>query len=165
MFPTNKGAIQGGAISPTIANMTLDGLEVLIHRRTNPGKKVEALVHREHKINFVRFADDFIVTGESKEILEEVKEIIKEFLEERGLELSEEKTIITNIKEGFDFLGWNFKKYEGKLIIKPSEKSVKSESIRNGPVENNYLMRRNSEMSNFDEYSIFGGKTENAGWF
>ena len=126
LFPTNQGAIQGGAISPTLANITLDGLEEEIHRKTNPGKRVKHLVHREHKINFIRFADDFIVTGETKEILEEVKQIIKEFLQERGLELSEEKTLITNIKEGFDFLGWNFRKYkDNKLIIKPSKKSVK----------------------------------------
>ncbi len=58
------------------------------------------------KINFVRYADDFIVTGVSKELLEnEVKPVIIEFLKERGLKLSEEKTLITHITDGFDFLG------------------------------------------------------------
>ena len=123
LFPTTKGAIQGGAISPTLANITLDGLESAIHRTINKGKKVDVLVHRKYKVNFVRFADDFIVTGETPEILEKVKQIIKEFLKARGLELSEEKTLITNINDGFDFLGWNFKKYNGKLIVKPSKKS------------------------------------------
>lgn len=125
LYPTSQGAIQGGAISPTLANITLDGLEEKIHRETNKGKRVKTLVHREQKVNFIRFADDFIVTGKSKEILEETKKIIEEFLKERGLELSKEKTVITHISEGFDFLGWNFRKYkDGKLIIKPSKKSI-----------------------------------------
>lgn len=59
------------------------------------------------KVNFVRYADDFIVTGKSKEILENgVLPIIREFLSERGLELSEEKTVITHIENGFDFDVW-----------------------------------------------------------
>jgi RNA-directed DNA polymerase len=53
----------------------------------------------------------------------EVKELIKDFLNERGLELSDEKTLITHIDNGFDFLGWNFRKYNGKLLVKPSKKS------------------------------------------
>ena len=74
----------------------------------------------------IRYADDFIVTGDSKETLEKVKECIISFMAIRGLELSEEKTLITNIHDGFDFLGWNFRKYNHKLIIKPSSKSIKS---------------------------------------
>ena len=125
LFPTNQGAVQGGAISPSLANIALDGLEERIHNKINIGKRVKVLKHREHKINFIRFADDFIVTGESKETLEKVKTIISEFLIERGLELSEEKTLITHITQGFDFLGWNFRKYkDAKLIIKPSKKSI-----------------------------------------
>lgn len=85
------------------------------------------------KVNFVRFADDFIVTGENPEILENgVKPIIVEFLKERGLELSEEKTLITHINDGFDFLGVNIKKYNGKLLTMPSKKNYKNviEKIR-----------------------------------
>jgi len=51
--------------------------------------------------------------------------LIKDFLTDRGLELSDEKTLITHIDDGFDFLGWNFRKYEGKLLVKPAEKSIK----------------------------------------
>ena len=72
----------------------------------------------------VRFADDFIVTAANKKALEEIREMISDFLVPRGLKLSEEKTLITHIDDGFDFLGWNFRKYKGKLIIKPSRKSV-----------------------------------------
>jgi RNA-directed DNA polymerase len=59
--------------------------------------------------------------------------LIKEFLKDRGLELSDEKTLITHIDAGFDFLGWNFRKYNGKLLVKPSEKSIKkfTEEISN----------------------------------
>lgn len=81
--------------------------------------------HKNSKlINLVRYADDFIVTAKDKETAEEVKEVINEFLSERGLVLSGEKTAITSIHDGFDFLGWNFRKYREKLIIKPSLKSV-----------------------------------------
>ena len=55
-----------------------------------------------------------------------MREIIRDFLAIRGLELSPEKTVITHIDDGFDFLGWNFRKYKGKLLIKPSQKSIKS---------------------------------------
>ena len=74
-------------------------------------------------MNLVRYADDFIVTAADKETLLEVKAMLMAFLAERGLELSEEKTLVTHITEGFDFLGFNIRKYNGKLIIKPSKKS------------------------------------------
>ena len=80
----------------------------------------------KYRLNITIYADDFIVTANNREILEEVKGIITTFLKERGLELSQEKTIITNIDQGFNFLGWNFRKYNGKLIIKPSTESIKN---------------------------------------
>ena len=76
-------------------------------------------------VNFVRYADDFIVTGKSEELLrEKVLPVIEAFMRERGLRLSEEKTVITHIDSGFDFLGQNIRKYRGKLIIKPSKTST-----------------------------------------
>ena len=79
------------------------------------------------KMNMVRYADDFIITGDSKEWLEqEVKPAVVEFLAERGLVLSPEKTKITHIKDGFDFLGWNIRKYDGKLLMKPSKANIKA---------------------------------------
>src|SRR5258708_40359805 len=82
-------------------------------------------------VNFVRYADDFLVTGRTKELLEqEVKPRIEEFLRERGLELSAEKTLITHIEDGFDFLGQNVRKYQTgkrhKLLITPSKKNGKT---------------------------------------
>ena len=79
------------------------------------------------RVRLVRYADDFIITGNSKELLErEVKPCVEAFLAERGLELSQEKTKITHVSEGFDFLGQNVRKYGGKLLIKPSAKNVKA---------------------------------------
>jgi RNA-directed DNA polymerase len=75
----------------------------------------------------VRYADDFVITGESKDILaNEVRPWVEAFLAVRGLQLSEEKTRITHIDQGFDFLGWNFRKYSGKLLIKPSKKNAQA---------------------------------------
>jgi len=115
--PTEAGTPQGGIISPVLANMTLDGLEAEIRKH----------FRQPDKVHVIRYADDFIVTGCSKELLEnEIKPLLIEFLEVRGLELSPEKTSITHIDEGFDFLGWNIRKYDGKLLIKPSRKSVRT---------------------------------------
>ena len=126
LFPTDEGAPQGGTISPTLMNMTLDGLERLLQERLPTRQKVNGRPHY-NKLNFVRYADDFIITGESPEFLrDKVLPIVKEFLTERGLQLSEEKTVITHIEDGFDFLGKNIRKYNGKLLIKPSKTSVKS---------------------------------------
>lgn len=87
-------------------------------------KKTFSVKYNNHKVHMVRFADDFIVTASDKETLEEIKAMIERFLEQRGLALSEEKTVITHINDGYDFLGWNFCKFKGKLIIKPSHKSM-----------------------------------------
>ena len=126
---TETGTPQGGIISPTLANLALDGLEKVLNHNFKPEKcwVNEAWSTRSPKVNFIRYADDFIITGNSKELLEnEVKPIVENFLKERGLKLSPEKTKITHINEGFNFLGWNFRKYDSKLLIKPSKESVKS---------------------------------------
>jgi RNA-directed DNA polymerase len=122
LHPTEEGTPQGGIISPTLANMTLDGLESLL-RKEWPRYKAGI----SPKVNFVRYADDFIVTGATKEILEEgVLPLIEAFFKERGLTLSKEKTKITHIEDGFDFLGQNVRKYKGVLIIKPAKKNVQA---------------------------------------
>jgi RNA-directed DNA polymerase len=115
---TESGTPQGGIISPVLANMTLDGLEQTI---------LAVVPKRGAKVNVIRYADDFIVTAECKETLEEkVKPAIVQFLTERGLLLSAEKTATTHIRDGFDFLGQNVRKAGGKLLITPSKSSVKA---------------------------------------
>jgi RNA-directed DNA polymerase len=114
--PTTAGTPQGGIISPLLANMALDGLEPLL-RQTFP---------KAAKVHLVRYADDFIITGQSQQLLEQqVKPLVEQFLATRGLTLSPHKTTISHINDGFDFLGFNLRKYNDKLLIKPSKQSLK----------------------------------------
>ena len=126
LYPTEDGTPQGGIISPVLANMALDGLERIL-RKKYPKSGPKALKGMNKQVNLVRYCDDFIITGISQEILEtEVKPLVTEFLRERGLALSEEKTKITHIEDGFDFLGQHVRKYNGKLLTRPSKKNVKA---------------------------------------
>src|SRR5260370_18296022 len=101
--------------------MTLNGLEKELREKFPKHPRGG----RNEKINFVRFADDVIVTGKSKEVLEnEVKPLVEQFMKERGLQLSQEKTLVTHIEDGVDFLGQHLRKYNGKLLIKPSKKNI-----------------------------------------
>ena len=131
MFPTEEGTPQGGIISPTLANMTLDGLQKVLaekYKRVRiKGKLYSPMV------NLVRYADDFIITCENRETLEkEIKPLVADFMSERGLTLSEEKTVITNIHDGFDFLGFNIRKFGNEILTKPTKKAEKRfmENIR-----------------------------------
>lgn len=122
-YETEDGTPQGGPISPVLANLTLDGLERLLLVRFSKARRKT----RSAKVNMVRYADDFIITGSSKELLEEeVKPLVEQFMRERGLILSPEKTLVTHIEDGFDFLGQHVRKYDGKLLIKPAHKNVKT---------------------------------------
>lgn len=126
LFPTVEGTPQGGTISPVLMNMTLDGLERVLKDRFPTREKLNGKIHF-NKMNFIRYADDFVITGETPAFLRnDVLPVVREFLQERGLTLSEEKTVITHIDDGFDFLGQNVRKYNGKLLIKPSKSAVKS---------------------------------------
>ena len=123
LYPTDAGTPQGGIISPVLANLTLDGLERRLRERyprtTKAGQRA--------KVHLVRYADDFVITAASKELLEsEVKPLVEQFLRERGLELSKEKTSITHIQDGFSFLGQTVRKYRGGLLITPSKENVKA---------------------------------------
>ncbi len=118
--PTEKGTPQGGVISPLLANIGLHGLETYI-KECNP------------KVGVIRYADDFVVTAKDKESLEELKIQINQWLSERGLEISDEKTRIVHLRDGFDFLGFNLRHYEvkgedkilrDKLIIEPQKSKV-----------------------------------------
>jgi len=123
-FPTKEGTPQGGLISPLLANLALDGMQKAIR---------QAVRAKGDKVHFMRYADDFIVTGATKELLEQkVKPAVTAFLQPRGLELSEQKTVITHIQDGFNFLGHTVRRYGDKLLTIPKESNVKSlrEKIR-----------------------------------
>jgi RNA-directed DNA polymerase len=120
---TTEGTPQGGICSPALANRTLDGLERLLAERFGATRRQR----QKHKVHLVRYADDFIITGTSAELLrDEVKPLVAHFLKERGLELSHEKTSITHVDDGFDFLGQNVRRYGTKLLLKPSRKNSKA---------------------------------------
>ena len=94
--PTDTGTPQGGICSPLLSNIGLHGLETIVKSYNK-------------KLGIIRYADDFILTSKTLEELEKVIPRVKQWLAERGLELSTEKTQIVHIDEGFDFLGFNFR--------------------------------------------------------
>lgn len=126
LYPTKSGTPQGGIISPTLANLALNGMSQMLKEKywTNSVGTVDRQ-YNNYKVNIAFYADDFVITATKREILEEIKTLVEEFLKTRGLKLSRKKTIITHIEKEFDFLGWNFRKYNNKLLIKPSKKSIK----------------------------------------
>lgn len=119
---TTEGTPQGGIISPVLANFALNGLDkVLSSVFKYPSHRIV------HKVNLVRYADDFVITGVSREVLQDtVTPAVTAFLADRGLELAPEKTKITHLTEGYDFLGQNIRRYGKKLLIKPARKNVQS---------------------------------------
>jgi len=147
LYSTYSGTPQGGIISPTLANLALNGMSQMLKEKywTNTVGTIDRQ-YNDQKLNITVYADDFVVTARSKQVLEDVKVMIERFLKIRGLELSKEKTVITHIEKGFNFLGWNFKKYKDKLIIKPSSESLKSvskkikEAVQSGKSQTQEMM-------------------------
>lgn len=132
---TEAGVPQGGSISPTIANMTLDGLTAEVKAAADKVKSnaIKKGVKTSPWVHLIRYADDFVVTAASKRMLEgPVLQAVQNFLNARGLSLNLSKTHITSIKAGFDFVGFHFKCYLWpkapgglKLLIKPSKASIR----------------------------------------
>ena len=113
LYPTNAGIPQGSCISPTICNMVLDGLEIMLAKEFC------------NSVQFVRYADDFVIIGSNPDLLKSrVLTAVETFMAERGLHLSSEKTVVTHIDCGFDFLGWNVKRTGSKLLLTPSQKNL-----------------------------------------
>ena len=132
--------------------MALDGLEDAIR---------EIVPRKGAKVNLVRYADDFVITAATRELLEgTVLPVVVEFLAKRGLTLSTEKTKIVHIDQGFDFLGCNLRKYDGKLSIRPAKKNVLAfmQSIREfirsqvGAPTAGFLARLNAKIRGWGNY-------------
>src|SRR5499433_3146716 len=110
LFPTTTGTPQGGVISPLLANIALHGLETVISQKFPKRRNVSPP-------KVVRYADDFVILHEEREMIEQCREVVKEWLGEMGLELNENKTRITHTLEttegeaGFEFLGFQIKQY------------------------------------------------------
>jgi RNA-directed DNA polymerase len=135
-YETQSGTPQGGVISPLLANIALDGLEDHLegfhkYKTAQATRKSGARAGKKDKwkkkvstYSYVRYADDFIVTAETKEEIEAVIPKIAQWLETRGLKLNEEKTRIVHINDGFNFLGFNVRQYKGKCLIIPQKEKV-----------------------------------------
>ncbi len=122
----SQGIPQGGIISPVLANMTLDGIEGILHESHDAdGSKLSVSYKRRNPdIQFVRYADDFIVLAESETLIEGAYDLIASFLATRGLAFSPGKTRIIPFNRGFDFLHWHFQEDGDRVSITPSESSV-----------------------------------------
>ncbi|MYU25179.1 group II intron reverse transcriptase/maturase [Streptomyces sp. SID8352] len=118
--PTVEGTPQGGVISPLLLNIALHGMEAALGRTAGTGRNA-----RLRSPRLVRYADDFVVFCRTEDEAWEVKRRITEWLAPRGLTFNEDKTRVVHLDDGFDFLGFNVRKYNGKLLIKPSKASVR----------------------------------------
>jgi RNA-directed DNA polymerase len=125
LLPTVKGVPQGGVVSPLLANIVLNKLDWFLHGKAKYGNdRVQAHKHGEPNLRFVRYADDWCIflTRANKHNAESLKEEIRKFLlDQCGLELSVEKTKVTHVRDGFEFLGFRLKQgigQKGKLVPK-----------------------------------------------
>ena len=138
VWDTDRGVPQGGIISPIIENLTLDGLQETVRKAVEPYISTATRKDGRYRtmVSVIRYADDFIVSSAREELLVDViKPAIENFLEPRGLRMSPKKSVITNLRDGFDFLGFNIRvsrsedKAKGSsdiLLMKPSERSLEN---------------------------------------
>lgn len=127
-YNTKSGTPQGGILSPLLANIALDGMDNWIGSYTEKVKYSKgkgSTTEKRRLFGFIRYADDFVVTSKTKQQIEELLPKIKEWLAIRGLHLNEEKTQLRHINEGFNFLGFNIRRFNGKCIIKPQKEKLK----------------------------------------
>jgi RNA-directed DNA polymerase len=122
--PTEEGTPQGGVVSPLLLNVALHGLERAVGVRYRKlGTHAAELV--EGSPALIRYADDLVVLCHSHDETEQVKARLAVWLEPRGLTFNEDKTRIVDVDAGFDFLGFHVRRYDGKLLIKPSPAALR----------------------------------------
>ena len=122
--PTDEGTPQGGVVSPAVFNVALHGMENAAGVRYYlTGRDAGSAVAGSPVL--VRYADDFVAMCRNREQAEEVKELLRAWLAPRGLAFNEDKTRIVHAQDGFDFLGFNVRRYHGKLLIKPSASALR----------------------------------------
>jgi RNA-directed DNA polymerase len=121
--PTEEGTPQGGVISPLLLNVALHGMkEAAGVRRIDSGSHAAEVMAGSPIL--VRYADDVTVLCHSQEQARQVKARLAEWLTPWGLAFNEDKTQIVHLQEGFDFLGFNVRRYRSKLLIKPSKAAI-----------------------------------------
>lgn len=131
---TDSGTPQGGVISPLLANIALDGLEQWLKQftktrrykgETRRGTKWKT-TKKLGRYGYIRYADDFIITAETREDIEAIIPGVEAWLTPRGLRLNEEKTRVRDISEGFDFLGFNIRERGSKCLVMPQKEKVQA---------------------------------------
>jgi RNA-directed DNA polymerase len=124
---TESGTPQGGIVSPLLANIALHGMERELGVRYYLDRNDYKLCR--NSVGIIKYADDFVIVCKTKEEAMSMYDMLKPYLEKRGLTLAEDKTKVTQITEGFDFLGFNLRQYKSNngmhLLIKPSKTSAK----------------------------------------
>jgi RNA-directed DNA polymerase len=131
-YETESGTPQGGVISPLLANIALDGLDEVLARyhkirespRTQANGRQTINRKKRKRYGFIRYADDIRVTAETKEDIEAIVPIIEAWLKQRGLELNPQKTKITPIHQGMDFLGFQLRQIKGHCYTLPHKDKV-----------------------------------------
>ena len=129
---TDSGTPQGGIISPLLANIALDGLDELLatyskqkeYLYTYADGRPKVCRKRRNRYGFIRYADDMLVTAETKEDIEAIIPVIEQWLKQRGLELNQEKTRITSVKDGVNFLGFHIRQFKGRCYTFPQKEKV-----------------------------------------
>lgn len=132
---TDAGTPQGGIVSPLLANIALHGMEEELGVRYYIDRGYHKLAR--NSVGVVKYADDFVIVCKTREEADNMYKKLRPYLDKRGLALANDKTKVTHISEGFDFLGFNLRQYKTsngmRLLIKPSKASVKKskETIKN----------------------------------
>lgn len=177
---TESGTPQGGIISPLLANVALDGIDhllagfhkVKIHQSSPKAKRQRTTKVKRGKYGFIRYADDFVVTAETREDIEEIIPVIKEWLAVRGLELNSDKTNIVHIEQGFNFLGFNIRQFSGSCYTFPHKSKVLAflQRIRNWLKQNKHASQKavieylNPILRGFGNYYRFGSSKQVFGY-
>ena len=131
LYETRMGTPQGGIISPILANIALNGMEEALNIKYERRKSTNGYTYvNKSKYAIIKYADDFIILCKTLEDANDVYGLLEGYLEERGLTLAPDKTRITHISDGFDFLGFNIRSYKGhdrdRVLVKASDDSIKS---------------------------------------
>lgn len=123
-YATDQGTPQGSGLSPLLLNIALHGLENELHRRfrERPGRSQIGARYR-----VIRYADDIVILARSREDLESLLPVFDLWLMERGLKRNLEKSCITNVNKGFEFLGFEFRRFRGKCLTLPSQKRIREQ--------------------------------------
>jgi RNA-directed DNA polymerase len=128
--PTDEGAPQGGVISPLLLNIALHGMETATGVRYYQRGRGNLETAPDCPV-LVRYADDLVALCHSRQQAEQVKTRLAQWLTPRGLAFNEDKTRIVALDDGFDFLGFNVRRYHQRLVlIKPSKQAVRRIRLR-----------------------------------